>query len=77
MTRYKQWYLNATMIVTMAIVMVITIIVADHRVSQSEHAFCPILLVLDQTYRATPPTTPTGRQIAADFDRIVVEYGCT
>jgi hypothetical protein len=31
---------------------------------------------LDDTYRQQPPTTPTGRQVAAEIHALRVRLGC-
>lgn len=31
---------------------------------QSEQALCSLVVVLDRAYKGTPPTTPTGKEVA-------------
>ena len=37
---------------------------------------CGIYTLLDNVYRQTPPTTPTGRNFAAAVHEVVTDLGC-
>lgn len=42
----------------------------------SELAFCQLLAVLDSAYKAAPPTTSTGRQLAVSVANLMVANHC-
>lgn len=43
----------------------------------SEQAFCGIIVLLDDSYRRSPPVTQTGRELAGAIARARSGYGCT
>ncbi|MFE9960108.1 hypothetical protein [Micromonospora sp. NPDC005299] len=46
--------------------------VARHSVQD----LCSLVVTLDDTYRATPPQTPTGRQIADQMSQLRTRLDC-
>ena len=42
----------------------------------SQRAFCAIIILLDDSYRAVPPATPSGKQLAAAIASARVTDGC-
>jgi hypothetical protein len=42
----------------------------------SEQAFCGILILLDDTYRKTPPSTPAGKGLARAIAVARQQYHC-
>lgn len=42
----------------------------------SEQAFCGIVVLLDDSYRRTPPVTPAGRELALAISRARSTYEC-
>jgi hypothetical protein len=49
---------------------------ADARNQQRAREICGLMRVLDDAYQQTPPTTPTGRTVAAEIHRYRVNLGC-
>lgn len=43
---------------------------------ESDRQWCDIVTTFDDTYRVTPPTTETGKRIAASFRQMRVSFGC-
>lgn len=43
---------------------------------QSQRQICGLLVTLDDVYRSTPPTTPTGRNFAAQLHTYRISLGC-
>lgn len=59
------------------------ILYTNHVASQSEHhdqerarQICGLIVVLDDAYRQTPPTTEVGRHVAAELHTYRVGLGC-
>lgn len=49
---------------------------ANRVARDSEQRWCGIVTTLDDAYRATPPATPTGQQLAANISRLRADIGC-
>jgi hypothetical protein len=66
------------------LVMVVTSVVAAggsygmsaYNTRQSEQKLCAIVVLSDDAYRKTPPTTELGRQQARNFSVLRRAYGC-
>jgi hypothetical protein len=41
-----------------------------------DRRWCSLLVNLDDAYQQNPPTSPVGRQIAADMHNLRVGFGC-
>lgn len=50
---------------------------AGQAVRQSEQKLCSIVVLSDDAYRRTPPSTPTGQQLADNFTRLRRDLRCT
>lgn len=37
---------------------------------------CALIVTLDNTYRANPPTTTTGQEVAANVHKLRMDLGC-
>jgi len=87
---FKAWYSLAILFTTCIVLFIINIIYSNHVADQSyqrsqvalnqaqeqNHKICSIFVVLDKVYKATPPTTPTGRTFASAINNLVVAYDC-
>jgi hypothetical protein len=49
---------------------------ANRVAQESNRNWCSLVNTLDDTYRQQPPTTPTGRQVAAEIHALRVRLGC-
>lgn len=49
---------------------------ANHAASQEGQNFCALVGTFDQAYRDTPPTTPTGRAVAAEMHHLYMSLHC-
>ena len=49
---------------------------AEHRNLERSREICGLILVLDEAYQATPPTTPLGRNVAAEIHAYRTRLGC-
>lgn len=86
----QRWYPLAVLFATMILLTAANILYTnrvDHRrevatersiaeVSRINHEWCSLLITLDDTYQATPPTNPTGINIAASIRNLRTELGC-
>jgi hypothetical protein len=50
---------------------------ARQAVTDSERKLCSIVILSDDTYRQTPPTTPSGKAIAKNFRDLRAALGCS
>jgi hypothetical protein len=76
-SEYRQLiYALIVMMITTCIMLTLSIVYTNHVEHQSEHTWCTLMTTLDNTYRANPPTTPTGVQVAQSVHQLVVEFGC-
>jgi hypothetical protein len=46
------------------------------RAAQSDQRWCAVIASSDNTYQAEPPTTDTGRAMAANMHRLRHDLGC-
>ena len=53
-----------------------SIIYANSVARRSGRSWCDVVRTLDAAYQQTPPTTPLGRQLAADMHNLRVRLGC-
>lgn len=44
--------------------------------AESDRRWCGMLGSLDRAYKANPPTTSTGQEIAAETARLRTQFGC-
>ena len=49
---------------------------AEARNVQRTREICGLILVLDEAYQATPPTTPLGRNVATEIHAYRQRLGC-
>ena len=49
---------------------------ANHVQRQNNQKWCSLVSTMDDAYRQQPPTSPTGRKIAADMHALRREFGC-
>ncbi|MFC0029178.1 hypothetical protein ACFFMM_06525 [Micromonospora chaiyaphumensis] len=78
-----QWHLGSRttrlMIASFLFALVATIssmVYANAVARESVQNLCALVVTLDDTYRATPPQTPTGRQIADQVSKLRTSLDC-
>ncbi len=49
---------------------------AERRNVERSRDICGLLVLLDDVYQQTPPTTPVGQNVAAEIHRYRVKLGC-
>lgn len=42
----------------------------------SNHQWCGIIAIFNETYESSPPPTPTGQRLASEFERIHNNFLC-
>jgi hypothetical protein len=70
------WYWWLIMAVTAVLGPAVAIVISSVNQRHSEEALCEVVVLSDDAYRAHPPTTPTGQQIAAAMNRLRQKYHC-
>jgi hypothetical protein len=70
------WYWWLIMVVTAVVGPGLAIWVSAANQHRSEQALCEVVVLSDDAYRAHPPATPTGQQIAAAMARLREKYHC-
>ena len=48
----------------------------EETVRETSQKWCKIVTTLDNAYRAQPPTSPTGRQLAQDMHQLRIDLDC-
>lgn len=75
--RYRRnWWGKVVMVVWLVLAPAVVYALSVYNTRQSEKAWCEIITVLDDAYKAAPPTTDTGRRIAVAMVGIRRSYGC-
>ncbi|MDT4991408.1 MAG: hypothetical protein QOH97_1300 [Actinoplanes sp.] len=72
----RGWYWWLVMVVTAVVGPGLAIGVSAANQRRSEQALCEVVVLSDDAYRAHPPATPTGQQIAAAMARLREKYHC-
>ena len=49
---------------------------ANHVAQQNNRKWCSLVVTMDDAYRQQPPTSPTGRKVAADMAALRRQFGC-
>lgn len=74
---YQGWRALVACLLVAAGSSAISIIYANAAARQSEQRWCGIVTTLDDAYRATPPQTPAGQKIAAEFAQLRHDFRCS
>lgn len=70
------WYALVMVFISMLLSTGLTIWYAHQVGEETGRKFCSIVVRLDDTYRAHPPETETGREIAEDMARLRADLHC-
>lgn len=70
------WYWWVIMIATVATFSGGAIVISAANQRHSEQSLCEVIVLSDDAYRSYPPSTPTGRQVAAAMSRLRAKYHC-
>jgi hypothetical protein len=62
--------------VSMFVFTLSSILYANHVAAATGRHFCSLVTTLDDAYRGQPPTTPTGKRLAADVARLRRDLRC-
>lgn len=72
----RLWALIATVFASVAALAVVGILYVNHAVTEEGRVQCDVYTLLNDSYKAAPPTTQTGRQFAAAIRKVVDQLGC-
>lgn len=61
------WYWWAAMLASSVVFAVGAVLISLHAQAESERKWCSVVATIDDSYRAAPPQTATGKQLAADM----------
>lgn len=81
------WYSLAAIFLSMVILATVSVLISVHYSDQQavrvqrysddqNRKWCDIVTTLDSAYRANPPTTTTGKKLAADMHALRERIGC-
>jgi len=73
---HKFWYALVAAFMTSLLLSLASFQLSVHYARESAKSWCGIVVTLDDTYNSTPPTTPTGLEIAADMAQLRKDLGC-
>lgn len=76
MRQVKFWYALAAVFLTLMLAVALNVIYTNRVAAQGNKQWCSIIVTLDDSYRKTPPTTETGKKIAADMHRLRSQFKC-
>lgn len=71
--RWRVWLAIASLSLTFAILSSLIGYVVDRR---SDQRWCSIVTTMDETWRAQPPPTSSGRKLAAEIAQLRKEFNC-
>lgn len=54
----------------------VSMVYANLAAAQSQRRLCGLIVAQDDVYRESPPTTPTGRRVAAETSRLRADFDC-
>lgn len=54
----------------------LAVVISLHSQAESERKWCSVVGTIDGSYRQSPPTTATGKKLAADMARLRRELHC-
>lgn len=70
------WYGLAVVLVSMFAMVAANMLYTNYIAEQDAQKWCHLLVTLDEAYQAQPPTSPTGRQVAADTHQLRLDLHC-
>ena len=70
------WYLLLVIYTSMMAMALGSIVYANHVATRSAQQWCSVINTIDDAYRAQPPTTPTGKKIAAEMHELRTNLRC-
>jgi hypothetical protein len=73
---WRGWWVLVVCLVAAMTAAASAMVYANRVAHQSERQWCGLVVALDDAYRSTPPTTPLGRQVAAEMARLREQFGC-
>lgn len=69
-------YVLVVIYLSMAAMVAASILYSNYVSRVNEQKWCHLLVTLDSSYRANPPQTPAGRNVAADIHRLLADLRC-
>ena len=72
----RGWYQWAAMLASSLLAAGGAVLISVHVNAESERKFCSIVETLDSSYRQQPPTTPSGRNVAANIAELRRSLNC-
>lgn len=70
------WYHWAAMLASSLAVGVGSVMISVHVNTESDRKWCSIVETLNTSYRQQPPTTPSGRNVAANIAELHRSLNC-
>lgn len=70
------WYAALVSVLACVVVALTSLWYADHTQRVQQRQWCELMVSLDDAYRATPPATAVGRNVASEIHRLREAFGC-
>lgn len=70
------WYRVTALMVVSATFSGLALALALHANAESDRKWCSIVGTLDESWRESPPTSPSGKNLAGDIRRLREELRC-
>jgi hypothetical protein len=64
------------MLVSAALLFVASVVISLRVNAESERKWCSVVITLDDAWRESPPTTPSGKNMAANIAELRHELHC-
>lgn len=71
------WYHWAAMLASSLLAAGGAVLISVHVNTESDRKWCSIVETLDSSYRQSPPTTPSGRNVAANIAELRRSLNCS
>jgi hypothetical protein len=72
----KRVYAQIAVYGSLLALIVVGLVVVAHNDHERSRDICGLIATLDDSYRETPPTTPTGRRVAIELHAYRLRLGC-
>lgn len=71
-----RWYVMAAILVSSLSIGLASVVYANHVALESERKWCSIVATMDDAYKAQPPITESGKNVARDIDKLRSSLRC-
>jgi hypothetical protein len=74
--RQPVWYSLFAVVTSCLLVGLFAVVYARHESHEANRKWCKLVVTLDDAYRRTPPSTESGKRVAAEIHNLRSEFQC-